>query len=241
MAIFLFQILFFGYRSDLLNYLFLLYFLFALFGIYILYNTLKFNYEFIFENLFVNLTFNENTSSQRLPYLWNDISRKSFFNPFNKGLQRNLEEMWVNLFDIDIYSDYKNFSCQNLSEIIDDGNVNKEEDEINENNDSDSFKMMIKLTQHIDPLITSKGNIYKFVDGKEIINWNRLMIFTAFDIINSPYKENMIKKAKNSIKQRELTLQKINKNSSNNINEDEKSENDEIKSNENDIIENLEN
>ena len=229
------------YRSDLLNYLFLLYFLFALFGIYILYNTLKFNYEFIFENLFVNLTFNENTSSQRLPYLWNDISRKSFFNPFNKGLQRNLEEMWVNLFDIDIYSDYKQFSCQNLSEIIDDGNVNKEEDEIDENNDSDSFKMMIKLTQHIDPLITSKGNIYKFVDGKEIINWNRLMIFTAFDIINSPYKENMIKKAKNSIKQRELTLQKINKNSSNNINEDEKSENDEIKSNENNIIENLEN
>ena len=67
------------------------------------------------------------------------------------------------------------------------------------------------------------------------------MIFTAFDIINSPYKENMIKKAKNSIKQRELTLQKINKNSSNNINEDEKSENNEIKSNENDIIENLEN
>ena len=229
------------YRSDLLNYLFLLYFLFALIGIYILYNTLKFNYEFIFENLFVNLTFNENSSSQRLPYLWNDISRKSFFNPFNKGLQRNLEEMWVNLFDIDIYSDYKHFSCQNLSEIIDEGNEKKEEDEIDENNHSDSFKMIIKLTQHIDPLITSKGNIYKFVDGKEIINWNRLMIFTAFDIINSPFKEYMIKKAKNSIKQKELTLQNINKNSSNNNNEDEKSENDKIKSNENDNIENLDN
>lgn len=228
------------YRSDLLSYLFLFYFFFALFGIYILYNTLKFNYEFVFENLFVNLTFNENNSSQRLPYLWNDISRKSFFNPFNKGLQRNLEEMCVNLFDIDIYSDYKDFACQNLSEIIDNGNENKEDNEINESNDSDSFKMMIKLTQHIDPLITSKGNIYKFVDGKEIINWNRLMIFTAFDIINSPFKEYMIKKAKNNIKQKELTLQNINVNNSNN-NEDEKSENDENKNNENDNIESLEN
>ena len=221
------------YRADLLKYLFLFYSLFALFGIYILYNTLKFNYEFIFENLFVNLTFNESKSAQRLPYLWNDISRKSFFNPFNKGLQRNLEEMWVNLFDIDIYSDYKNFAGQNLSEIIDDSNDNKEEDAINENNDSDSFKLMIKLTQHIDPLITSKGNIYKFVDGKEIINWNRLMIFTIFDIINSPYKECMIKKAKNNIKQKELTLQSINDNNSNNNNEDGKNENDNVESLEN--------
>ena len=242
--IFISNIIFWYYvtfRADLLTYLFLFYFLFALLGIYILYNTLKFNYEFILENLFVNLTFNENSSSQRLPYLWNDISRKSFFNPFNKGLQRNLEEMWVNLFDIDIYSDYKHFSCQNLSEIIDKGNEKKEEVEIDENNYSDSFKMIIKLTQHIDPLITSKGNIYKFVDGKEIINWNRLMIFTAFDIINSPFKEYMIKKAKNSIKQKELTLQNINKNNSNNNNEDEKKENDKIKSNENDNIENLDN
>lgn len=229
------------YRPDLLSYLFLLYFLFALFGLYILFNTLKFNYEFIFENLFVNITLNENSSSKRLTYLWNDVSRKNFFNPFNKGLQRNLEEMWVNLFDIDIYSDYKNFTCQNLSEIIDEGNEKKEDEEADKNNDSDDFKMMIKLTQHIDPLITSKGNIYKFVDGKEIINWNRLMIFTAFDIINSPFKESMIKKAKNNIKQKELTLQRINKNSSQNNNEDDKSENDEIKNNENDNVENLEN
>ena len=41
-----------------------------------------------------------------------------------------------------------------------------------------------------------KNNIYKFVDGKEIINWNRLMIFTVFDIINSPYKDAMVKEAK---------------------------------------------
>ena len=59
-----------------------------------------------------------------------------------------------------------------------------------------SYKYIIKLAEHVDPLITSKGNIYKFVYGKEIINWNRLMIFTVFDIINSPYKDAMVKEAK---------------------------------------------
>ena len=41
-------------------------------------------------------------------YLWTDERRFNFFNPFNKGFKRNIEEMFVNLFDIDIYSDYKN-------------------------------------------------------------------------------------------------------------------------------------
>ena len=94
-------------------------------------------------------------------YLWTDERRYSFFNPFNKGLKRNIEEMFVNLFDIDIYSDYKNFINLNLSEIIDDDKINQQEEEFNEFDEISSYKMMIKLVEHFDPLITSKGNIYK--------------------------------------------------------------------------------
>ena len=206
--IFWFYILF---RSDLLNYLFLIFSLFAIAGIYILFNSLRFSYHFIFDNLFNNLTLYEKNNSRRMTYLWESSSNNGFFNPFNKGIQRNLEEMWINLFDMDIYSEYKDFACQNLSEIIDDEDKeNKIEEEFDEFNDINSFKLMIKLTEHIDPVITSKGNIYKFVDGKEIINWNRLMIFTAFDVINSPFKDNMVKYAKTMLIQRELNLQRLN-------------------------------
>ena len=87
--------------------------------------------------------------------------------------------MIINLFDIDIYSDYKNYMNKNLSEIIDDEKLKiQEQEENNNSNNLSPFKIMIKLCEHFDPLITSKGNIYKFVDGKEIINWNRLIIFT---------------------------------------------------------------
>ena len=237
-------------RSDLLKYLFIIYILFALIEVYILFNSLNFLYDFIFECLFVNLTIFEKNNYRRLTYLWHDARNSRLFNPFNKGLQRNLEEMWINLFDIDIYSDYKNFECQNLSEIIDDEKINKQEEEIEDINDISSLKLMIKLTEHIDPFLSSKGNIYKFVDGKEIINWNRLMIFTAFDIINSPFKEYMIKNAKNKIKQRELYLKSINQGNEdkNETSEDNKKENKNNEKDENDEnnensenLENLEN
>ena len=196
-------------KSDLLKYLFFLFFIFAIIGIYILINSLKFCYTFIFEHLLANLTVNERGLLKRLIYLWSDGRKNDFFNPFNKGAKRNIEEMLVNLFDIDIYSNYKNFACQNLSEIIDDDKINNKEEEFNENDEIESFKAMIKLTEHFDPLITSKGNIYKFVDGKEIINWNRLCIFTVFDLINSPYKENIIALAKTRIHQREVYLENM--------------------------------
>ena len=69
---------------------------------------------------------------------------------------------------------------------------------------------MLKLVEHFDPLVTSKQNVYKFVDGKEIINWNRLMIFTVFDIINSPLKDAMINQARYYLEQREKQLKERN-------------------------------
>jgi hypothetical protein len=144
--------------------------------------------------------------SRRLTYLWS-IDRISLFNPFDKGFQRNLEELWINFLDIDIYADYKNYASQNLGEVFDD--EKEEEEDPNDFYGIGGFKLILKLSDHVDPFVSSKGNIYKFVDGKEIINWNRLMVFTAFDVINSPFKDMMIKRAKfslNEYKKRELYM-----------------------------------
>ena len=220
-------------RSDLLNYLFLIFSLFGLLGIYFLFNSLKFLYNFIFESIFTNMTIYEFHNKRNLTYLWQDNRRNITFNPFNKGLKRNIEEMFINAFDIDIYSDYKGYADKNLSEIIDDEKINLQDDFVQDYNDIDALKIMIKLCEHFDPFITSKGNIYKFIDGKEIINWNRLMVFTAFDIINSPFKDFMVRSAKYSLEQRELYLEKLKNMKQNNEsnNNDVSNENKENKDN----------
>ena len=201
------------FRNDLLSYLTYIFCLFAIAGIYIIYNSGKFLYKFIFECLFVNITLYEKNNGRRINYLFSDPSGRYLFNPFNKGIQRNLEEMLINMFDINIYNDYKNIYCQNLSEIIEEDNGNNGgEEEFDPFDEISSFKLMIQLVEHFDPLISSKGNIYKFVDGKEIINWNRLIVFTVFDIINSPFKDIMVKQAKYFIEQRENFLKERNKN-----------------------------
>ena len=235
-------------RSDLLNYLILIFSIFGIIGIYFLFNSLKFLYSFIFDHLLVNLTVYEKMNQRRLTYLWKGDQMNSFFNPFDKGLRRNIEEMFINLFDVNIYSQYKNLSCNNdLSEIIEDEKTEQPKDEFYVYNEFNAFKMMLKLTEHFDPFISNKGNIYKFVDGKEIINWNRLMIFTAFDIINCPFKESMVNRAKMMLKQREMYLQnmqKLNQNKIKNNNDENKNkenieviDKDEINNNENNKIE----
>ena len=200
------------FRTDLLSYLAFIFTLFALAGVYITFISGRFLYKLLFECLFVNLTWYEKNNIRRLNYLFRDPYGRSVFNPFNKGIQRNLEEMLINMFDINIYNDYKNYNCQDLSELIEEDKTKKEEEEFNRFDDMSSYRLMIRLVEHFDPLITSKENIYKFVDGKEIINWNRLMLFTVFDIINSPFKDMMVKQAKYLIEQRENFLKEKNKN-----------------------------
>ena len=200
------------FRTDLLSYLAFIFTLFALAGVYITFISGRFLYKLLFECLFVNLTWYEKNNIRRLNYLFRDPYGRSVFNPFNKGIQRNLEEMLINMFDINIYNDYKNYNCQDLSELIEEDKTKKEEEEFYSFDDMASFRLMIRLVEHFDPLITSKENIYKFVDGKEIINWNRLMLFTVFDIINSPFKDMMVKQAKYHIEQRENFLKEKNKN-----------------------------
>ena len=131
--------------------------------------------------------------------------------------------MLVNMFDINIYSEYKNYNCQDLSEIIEEDDKNNEENHRHDIfNDIASFKLMIKSVEHFDPLITSKGNIYKFVDGKEIINWNRCFLFTVFDLINSPVKDSMVKQAKYYLEQNEEQNKKIKEEENKNEKMDEK-------------------
>ena len=241
--IFVSDIIFWYYilvRADLLNYLILVFALFAFVGLYILFNSLQFLYMFFFQILFMNITLYEKNNSRMLTYLWDDRTNH-IINPFNKGIQRNIEEMLINTFDVDIYSEYKNFSNQNLSEIIDD-NITKKEENNYYLDDFSSYKLMISLVEHFDPLITSKKNIYKFVDGKEIINWNRLMIFTAFDITNSPFNHSMIKRAKMMIQQREMQMQNMKKNEKEEkIDNTENSENVEVIDNNNENSEKNEN
>ena len=200
------------FRNDLLSYLAFLFTLFAIAGIYITFISGRFLYKLIFDCLFVNLTWYEKNNIRRLNYLFRDPYGRAVFNPFNKGIQRNLEEMLINMFDINIYNDYKNYNCQDLSELIEEDKTKKEEEQFNSFDDMSSFRLMLRLVEHFDPLITSKENIYKFVDGKEIINWNRLMLFTVFDIINSPFKDMMVKQAKYHVEQRENFLKEKNKN-----------------------------
>ena len=208
-------------RNDLLTYLTFIYTIFALVGLYINFLSGKFLYKFIFECLFTNLTWYEKGDLRRFIYLQGNYY--GIFNPFDKGIQRNLEEMLVNMFDINIYSEYKNYNCQDLSEIIEEDDKNNEENHRHDIfNDIASFKLMIKSVEHFDPLITSKGNIYKFVDGKEIINWNRCFLFTVFDLINSPVKDSMVKQAKYYLEQNEEQNKKIKEEENKNEKMDEK-------------------
>ena len=89
-------------------------------------------------------------------------------------------------------------------------------------NDINNFKLMIKLVEHFDPFITSKGNIHKFVDGKEIINWNRLYLYTVFEVINSPFKDILLKQAKFVLEQNEAFMREQNNKINNEKKEDEK-------------------
>ena len=225
------------FRRDLLNYLTLIYTLFGIAGIYITYVSGNFLYEFIVDSLLINLTLYEKNNIRRLNYLSRNGFEKTLYNPFNKGIQRNLEELLINTFDVNIYSNYKNNNVENLSEIIDDNDKSNEVEEFNRFDDISSYKLMLKLVEHFDPLVTSKQNVYKFVDGKEIINWNRLMIFTVFDIINSNFKNMMVNQAKFYLEQREKQLkeqeekkkkeaEKIDENKNN---EDIKEEKEEVK------------
>ena len=92
-------------------------------------------------------------NQRRLTYLWKGDQMNSLFNPFDKGLKRNLEEMLVNLFDVNIYSEYKNLSWHNdLSEIIDDEKIQKPKDEYYIYNEFNAFKMMLKLSEHFVPI-----------------------------------------------------------------------------------------
>ena len=78
-------------RPDLLAYFILIFSLFGFIGLYIIFNSIKFLYSFIFEYLIKNLTFYENQNIRRLAYLWSEERRGSFFIPFDKGIQRNIE------------------------------------------------------------------------------------------------------------------------------------------------------
>jgi hypothetical protein len=195
------------HSSLLHNYVFM----FCINGVvggYITYNSIMF-----FQNIFVkifptNLTISEANNVKQLIYLWNTYEGREMFNPFDKGLKKNLEEMIVNLFDINVYENYK--ENKHLSEIIEEDK--SEEKKMDPSDQVGNFKYLLRLVEPFDPVVSSKGFIYKLVDGKDIINWNKLRIYSVFDVINSPYKDKMIDEAKNGLELSEKYMKKKNTN-----------------------------
>ena len=201
-------------RPVLINFFVIIYFLINIIACYVLFKAGTFLYNFITVNLLKNITFYENKNFGRLTYLSNNISLRGFFNPFDKGWLLNFKELIVNLFDIDIYIEYKIKSKNNNDNLINkptQNNLKEEEiddeekmvpgqiynlDEFYRKKELKAFKNMLKISGPCEPFISQKGNIYKKVYGGEIINWNRLRLFTVFDIIDSPFTVNMINHAK---------------------------------------------
>ena len=221
------------FHPDLLNNLNFIITTFAVVGICINIFSGKFLYTFIKECIFTNFTFYEKKNFRRLTYLFTGNNTENIFNPFNKGIKRNLEEMIINMFDINIYDDYMNKNKKNFTENLDDNNniYNNE----NDFDDMDSFKLMIKLVEDFEPLITKKGNIYKIVNGKELINWNRFMLYTVFDIINSPFKDSLIQQAKLNLEELKKSKNNFNKiNAGNKLTDNKENKN---INNDNNIIE----
>ena len=235
------------FRPKLINFFVIIYFLVNIIGCYVLFKAGKFLYNFITINLLKNLTFEESRDLDRMTYLAEDIYLNEFFNPFDKGWLLNFKELIINLFDIDIYLEYKiksknnniNLNNQsnenNLKEKKDDEDEEKivpgqvyNTDEFYQKEERKSYKSMLKLSEPCEPFISQKGNIYKKVYGSEIINWNILKLFTVFDIIDSPFTVNMINHAKSvlGLDEESKKLKNIK-----NIENDENKENDENEEN----------
>lgn len=142
-----------------------------------------------------NLTQYEYYNQKRLPYLYRDASR-DYFNPFDKGNTHNLYEMLFSFLNKDMPVPEPDIQF----EI---GKEKEKEDElikINSENyrarDLNAYQQMILLNKPFQPFVSKEGVIYRKIHGvNDIINWNRVRLYTIFDIENNPFKDLLIKQA----------------------------------------------
>ena len=60
---------------------------------------------------------------------------------------------------------------------------------------------MLKLKEPFKPFISKDNHVYKKINGNEIANWNRLRLYTVFDLTNSPFADILYLQAEKSIEQ----------------------------------------
>lgn len=172
---------------------------------YVFIKSFIFAKTFIFDFVLKDLSLHEKTDFRFVTYLQSEPFSRRFFNPFDKGVKRNIQELLVNTFNTNIYKNYEE-SYGHLEEIIEEQNINNNKYYC-KNDDKTAYQQMVKLSENFEPVVSSKGFIYKMTDGKEIINWNKLRMYTVFDLTNSPFKDAMVKQAKNYLENYEKQCQ----------------------------------
>lgn len=197
---------------DFKSKLFYLHFWFSL-TFYLAYKLIRYANDIIRRGLFFNLTQNERINWIRFPYLWRNAS-KEFFNPFDRGVWNNIKDVWASWrnkeLDISerINIDLIKNENLNVSETISSDktiiNLNSTEDDfVLLNNEScGEKKEQNKLTKEseicvnklkFDYFVTSDEKVcyqtYDPINIRTAINWNRMRLYTLFDLINSPFRK----------------------------------------------------
>lgn len=144
-----------------------------------------------------NLTQYEYNNQRRLQYLYQDTSR-DFFNPFDKGTSLNLSEMLFSFLNEEMTIPEPEIQV----EIGSDKQNQKEDEPIKLNSDDytsknlNAYQKMIQLNKPFQPFISKEGYVYRRVNGfSDIINWNKIRLYTIFDLENSTFRELLLKQA----------------------------------------------
>ena len=164
---------------------------------YLIFKVTNFSYDF-FKCLLSGLTFFEKDNF-RLTYLKKNY--KESFNPFEKSFCNIIWEIIVNCFNINIYKEteldnYVPINESSSEEILESHNM-----PLNFEQEIKAFKIMLKLKEPFKPFISKDNHVYKKINGNEIANWNRLRLYTVFDLTNSPFADILYLQAEKSIEQ----------------------------------------
>ena len=218
-----FQIFFIGRECEQLfdfkRNLFFLHFWFCL-SSFLEFKLFWYTKGFLMRNLFSNVTEYEYGNHMRLPYLWKN-SQKEFFNPFDRGCWNNFKEVWASFInrENDIVEKInigllKNENLNRITEgsLVDEKFMNVknacDDDFIFLNNESNFENNVTKedpaginstetRTKIIEYFVTNDNQIYYQAYNPDIdsktINWNRIRLFTVFDLLNSPFRKILLK------------------------------------------------
>lgn len=161
----------------------------------------SFTLDLVKMSVIKNLTDHEGYNWRRLPYLWRSM-RKDYFNPFDKGVNGNLKEIWISFCNPEIkLADRINLSMESNVNISTSINSNLSEHEGVDSSfglETQNLKKNENLQnfQNFENFITKDFNaVYRQYSGKvdDYINWNKVRFYTIFDLKNSPFRDVIMK------------------------------------------------